>query len=410
MTTRGRSGRTARLLVIGILYAAGAGSAGAGTDSPEWMEVQRRASGQTVYFNAWGGNLAINRYIDWAAGRIRERYGVRLVHVKVTDISESVSRIMAERVAGRDDDGSIDLLWINGENFAALKQADLLWGPWSGRLPNAALIDWRGNPTTRTDATLPTAGFELPWGTSTFTLFYDRSYVPSDRQSAPRDPAALLGWIEAHPGRFTYPQPPAFLGTAFLKQMLLLLTDDAERLQQPAGDDFDEMSAPLWAWLDRAHAAMWRSGRLFPRSGPAQRELLASGELQWMMSYNPAEASRAIRQGELQESIRALHFEGGALANSHFLAIPYNAGSKAAAMLVANFLISPEAQARKADENVWGDPTVLAVEELSRAGRALFEALRRGAATPAAPDRLLPEPHPSWSTRLERAWLERYVR
>jgi putative thiamine transport system substrate-binding protein len=189
-----------------------------------------------------------------------------------------------------------------------------------------------------------------------------------------------------------------------------LLADDADRLQQPAGEDFDEASAPLWAWLDRAHAGMWRSGRLFPRGGPAQRELVAGGELRWMMSYNPAEASRAIRQGELHASIGALHLEGGALANSHFLAIPYNAGSKAGAMLVANFLISPAAQARKADEDVWGDPTVLNVQRLSAEDSALFEALQRGAATPLPPDRLLPEPHPSWSTGLERAWLERYVR
>jgi putative thiamine transport system substrate-binding protein len=398
--------------IIAALGLTGALPAVAGTDPSSWSELQLRAAGQAVYFNAWGGDPAINRYIEWASGRVLERHGVRLVHVKVTDIAEAVSRIMAERVARRDDDGSVDLLWINGENFAALRQADLLWGAWTGQLPNAELIDWQGNPTTRIDVTLPTEGFELPWGTSTFTLFYDRSHVPfdTDMQSAPRDPAALLRWIEAHPGRFTYPQPPAFLGTAFLKQMLLVLADDADRLQHPVGDGFDEVTAPLWAWLDRAHAGMWRRGRLFPRGGPAQRELLASGELHWMMSYNPAEASRAIRQGELHASIGAIHLEGGALANSHFLAIPYNAGSKAGAMLVANFLISPAAQARKSDEDVWGDPTVLNVQRLSAADKALFESRRRGAATPLPPDRLLPEPHPSWSTGLERAWLERYVR
>ena len=373
--------------------------------APAWSEVQRRAEGQVVYFNAWGGDGAINRYIAWAAARVHERYGVRLVHVKVIDIAEAVSRIRAERIAGRDGDGSIDLLWINGENYAALKAAGLLYGSWTWRLPNAALIDWQGNPTTRTDATLPTEGFELPWGTSRFTLVYDRSNVPSP----PRTPEALLDWIEAHPGRFTYPEPPAFLGTAFLKQMLLLLAADAERLSRPAAGDFDEVTAPLWRWLDRAHAAMWRGGRLFPQSGPAERELLAMGELDWTMSYNPAEASRAVRQGELPASVGALHFAGGALANSHFLAIPYNAGSKASAMVVANFLISPEAQARKSDEGEWGDPTVLDTEKLAATDRARFEALPRGTAAPEPPERLLPEPHPSWAARLERAWLERYV-
>lgn len=403
-------GGVAWLLVTGFLLVGGIDSAAAGAAAPAWTEVQDRASGQTVYFNAWGGDPAINRYIEWAAEAVRERYDVRLVHVKVTDIAESVSRIMAERVAGRDDDGSVDLLWINGENFAALRRADLLWGPWTGDLPNAALIDWEGNPTTRTDATLPTEGFELPWGTSRFTLFYDDSQVPSDGQLEPWSSEALLEWIEAHPGRFTYPQPPAFLGTAFLKQMLLVLADDPGRLQRPAAGDFGEVSAPLWAWLDRAHGSMWRQGRLFPRSGPAQRELLAAGELCWMMSYNPAEASRAIREGQLPETVQAVRLRGGALANSHFLAIPYNAASKAGAMLVANFLISPEAQARKADVGVWGDPTVLDLDALAAVNAEQSRPLPRGAVAPGAPDRLLPEPHPSWTARLERAWLRRYVR
>jgi putative thiamine transport system substrate-binding protein len=79
-------------------------------------------------------------------------------------------------------------------------------------------------------------------------------------------------------------------------------------------------------------------------------------------------------------------------------------------MLVADFLISPEAQARKSDESVWGDPTVLNLERLPATDRAPFEALQPGAATPSPPDRLLAEPHPSWAARLEREWLERYVR
>jgi putative thiamine transport system substrate-binding protein len=391
----------------GIIAALGlTGALPAAADRSSWNELELRAAGQAVYFNAWGGDPAINRYIEWASGRVLERHGVPLVHVKVTDIAEAVSRIMAERIAGRDSDGSVDLLWINGENFAALKQAGLLWGPWTDRLPNSALVDWHGNPTTRIDFTLPTEGHELPWGTSAFTLFYDRSRI----QETPTDPATLLSWIESNPGRFSYPQPPSFLGTAFLKQMLMALIDDADRLQKPAGADFPAITAPLWAWLDRAHAGMWRRGRIFPRSGPAQRELLASGELDWMMSYNPSEASRAIRQGELHATVGGLYLSGGVLANSHFLAIPYNAGAKEGAMLVANFLISPEAQARKSDTRIWGDPSVLDQDQLTAGDRALFQGATRDAATPDTADRLLPEPHPSWSTLLERAWLERYTR
>jgi len=390
--------------LLAVLVAAG--GVGAADLPADWAAVEREARGQTVYFNAWGGDLAINRYLDRAAATLAERHAVELRHVKVTDIAEAVTRILAERAAGRDTDGSVDLLWINGENFHTLKEAGLLYGPWAERIPNAALVDWQGNPTTRIDMTIPTGGYELPWGTAALTFFYDAGRV----DVMPRDPASLLAWIERHPGRFSYPQPPAFLGSAFLKQLLLLVADEPGRLAKPAGSDFARVTRPLWDWLDRAHPSIWRSGRLFPPSGPAQRELVATGELDWMLSYNPSEASRAIRQGELEPTMAAMRFAGGTLANSHYLAIPYNASAKAGALVAANYLLSPEAQLEKADEAAWGDPTVLAIERLPPAWRERFEALSGGPATPPPPSTYLPEPHPSWTTHLERAWLERYVR
>ena len=98
------------------------------------------------------------------------------------------------------------------------------------------------------------------------------------------------------------------------------------------------------------------------------------------------------------------------MGNTHFVAIPYNATSKEGALLLANFLISPEAQARKQDPKIWGDPTVLNVDKLNDADRAKFAALDLGVAT-LKPDQLgpmLPEPHPSWMTAIEKEWVRRY--
>jgi putative thiamine transport system substrate-binding protein len=381
-----------------------AARAGAQDAAARWRRVEQVARGQSVYFNAWGGDSAINRYVAWAAGELDRRHGVRLVHVKVADIAEAVTRLLAERAAGRSAGGSIDLLWLNGENFASLNQASLLWGPWVQALPHAPLID-TGDPTTGIDMTIPTKGYEMPWGGARFTLLYDASRVAGP----PRTPEQLRGWIAAHPGRFTYPQPPAFIGTSFLKQLLLLLVDDASPFAVPPGTTAGASTAPLWAWLDAVHPFLWRRGRAFPASGPAQRRLLADGEVDFALAFNPAEGSRAIAAGELPATVRGLHFSGGALANSHFLAIPANARAKEGALVAANFLLSPDAQARKADERYWGDPTVLDVARLPPAEAARFAELARGPATPAAPARLLPEPHPGWVGWLERAWSRRYL-
>jgi len=100
----------------------------------------------------------------------------------------------------------------------------------------------------------------------------------------------------------------------------------------------------------------------------------------------------------------------GTIGNVHFVAIPFNAKAKAGAMVFANFLLSPEAQARKQDPKVWGDPTVLAVAALGAEDKARFDALELGIATlkPAELGAPIPEPHPSWMTAIAKEWANRY--
>ena len=100
-------------------------------DVADWSALEQQARGQTVYFNAWGGEPRINSYLNWVAQTLEQRFDINLQHVKVADTGETVSKIVAERQAGNDTNGSIDLLWVNGENFAALKQNKLLFGPWA---------------------------------------------------------------------------------------------------------------------------------------------------------------------------------------------------------------------------------------------------------------------------------------
>ena len=373
----------------------------------DWEDVLQRARGQRVNWNAWAGDAAVNAYIAWAAEEVRRRFGIALTHVKLADTAEAVARVLAEASAGRAAGGSVDLIWINGENFAALKERGLLYGPFTQRLPNFALVDTAGKPSTLIDVTLPTEGYEAPWGLAQFVMMVDGARL----EAPPDSPAALLAWAEAHPGRLAYPQPPDFIGTTFLKQVLTQLTPDPAVLQKPAAADSVAMAtAPLWSYLDKLHPHLWRHGRSFPQNGPAARQLLADGEIDIAFSFNPAEASAAIAQGLLPETVRSVAFAGGSIGNSHFLAIPSNAGAPEAAMVVIDFLLSPDAQAHKQDPAVWGDFTVLAMDRLAPADRQRFEALPLGAAT-LPPERLGPsllEPHPSWTLRLEQEWQRRY--
>ncbi|TQV73335.1 ABC transporter substrate-binding protein [Denitrobaculum tricleocarpae] len=404
-----------RQIFIGLICLLGTAAASQAQTQDEtvaanWEETLAAARGQEVYWNAWGGDERINAYIAWVGQRVRDDYGIKLNHVKLSDTADAVSRVLAEKAAGRTSGGSIDLIWINGENFAAMKENGLLFGPFSEELPNFAGVDVEHKPSTLVDFTVPVEGLEAPWGMAKINFIYDSARV----KTTPRSIPGFLEWAEANPGRFTYPTPPDFIGSTFLKQVLIELAEDRDELQKPFTSDarFAEVTAPLWDYLDALHPHLWRKGALFPANGPAQRQLLDDGEVDIHISFYPSEASSLIATDLLPDTARVFVLEEGTIGNTHFVAIPFNASAKEAAMVVADFLMSPEAQAEKQNEAVWGDDTVLAMSKLSNEDRQRFDDLPRGVAT-LTPEQLgatLLEPHPAWMTKIEAEWQQRYSR
>ena len=365
--------------------------------------LEAQAKGQTVYFNAWAGSEPINAYIGWAAEQVKARYGVTLEHVKIADAAEVVRRVRDEVKAGKAE-GSADLVWINGENFRAMKAESLLFGPFANELPNFRYVDTEGKPTTLVDFAEPTDGLESPWGMAQLTFFGDGAKI----SAPPKSMDELVAFAKANPGRVTYPAPPDFHGTTFVKQALYESITDQSFLPLPADSvEFHRAVAPLFDLLDSLHPHLWRAGQQFPQSQAQLKQMLADGELLMALTFNPNEPANLVASGELPQSTVAWQHRTGTIGNTHFVAIPINSKATAAAQVVGNFLLSPEAQGRKADLEIWGDPTVLANAKLSAEEASFFgTSVVPGSVTEPAP--ALPEPHGSWVPLLETAWLESY--
>jgi putative thiamine transport system substrate-binding protein len=377
----------------------------------DWPGILERARGHTVYFNAWAGDERTNAFIAWAGEELKRAHGVTINHVRLRDTAEAVTRVLAEKQAGRDKDGSVDLIWINGPNFLAMKQQGLLYGPFAEALPNWRYVDTTRKRSNIVDFTVPVEGYAAPWRLAQVVYLYDSARTRRD--SLPSSVPAMLGWAKANPGRLTHPTIGNFLGSTFLKQALYELAPNPEILDSAADDaDFAMVTAPLWAWYDALRPHLWRQGREFPETGPAQRQLLVDGEIDFYISFNPAEAATGIANRQLPESARVFVLERGTIGNSSFVAIPYNAAHAEAAMVAADFLLAPATQARAQDPRQMGNFTVLDLDKLSAGQRALFA---RPDGMPALPTNaelgtVLPEPHPSWMTRITAEWEKRYVR
>lgn len=379
----------------------------------DWPQVLVQARGQTVYWNAWAGDEKTNAFIAWVGQQVKARHGVTMVHTRLQDTSEAVARVLAEKAAGRSTGGTVDLIWINGPNFLTMQQQGLLHGPITQMLPNFKYVDTVHKRSNVIDFTTPVDGMAVPWSLAQLVFVYDAARIPRVAD-VPRSAHALLAWAKQHPGRLTHPQVSDFLGSTFLKQALVDLLPDPAVLQASAIDaSFAPTTAPLWAWYDQLKPQLWRQGRQFPANGPAQRQLLNDGEIDITLSFHPAEAAADVRDGLLPPTVRTFTFAKGTIGNTSFVAIPYNAAHQAGALVVANFLIGPEAQARAQDIATLGNLNVLDLDKLPAAERVRFTRLAQdNPALPTAAQLGTPqlEPHASWMTRIEAEWRRRYTR
>lgn len=290
------------------------------------------------------------------------------------------------------------MLWVNGENFRALKEANLLRTGWAEQLPNWRYVDV--SKPVQEDFSVPVEGAESPWGSAQLTFIARQQQTPQPPDSA----QALLEFAKAHPGTVTYPRPPDFTGTALLEQLLIDLTAQPDALKQPPdAKTFATVTAPLWAYLDKLHPYLWRNGKDFPPSPARMDTMLSNGTLRLSLTFNPMHAKQKVAKGELPKDSYSFGFLSGMLGNVHFVTIPANASASAGAQVVANFLLSPEAQLRKADPAIWGDPSVLDPQKLSGAQQKTLQSLILEN-TP----KVLAEPHAAWVNALEQEWLRRY--
>jgi putative spermidine/putrescine transport system substrate-binding protein len=391
------------LLVLGtlmIVQPARDSAAAAG----DWEAVLKSARGQTVDWFMWGGDPSVNAFVNgYAAPRVKELYGITLRQGPVQDIAEVVGKLVIEKQAGKSAGGGVDLMWINGENFRTCKKNGLLWGPFVQRLPHNVLVDW-SRPAVHNDFGEPVEGLESPWGSAQVVMIYDTARTPHP----PTTMETFLDWVRRHPGRFTYPAPPDFTGSVFVRHVFYHVAGDVGRWQGPLNEPAFEMAAAETYRLLRELAPfLWRQAQTYPESPVRLNQLFADGEIDFSFSYHPADASRQILHGLFPDTARTFVFDEGTIANTHFLAIPFNAADTAGAMVVANFLLSPEAQLKKADPAVWGDFPVIDPARLDPDWRAKFDQLPRGPATLTDADlqsRQLPEPPSEILMRLEQGW------
>lgn len=373
-----------------------------GSGDRSWADVRADAEGQTVDLWMYGGDDRGNAYVDDVLAPAAADLGVTLRRVPVADTKDAMRRLLAERAAG-DDDGSVDLVWVNGDNFATGQEAGAWLCGWSQDLPNMRYVA-ADDPLVTEDFGVAVDGCEAPWHKAQFTFAYDSARVADPPTTVP----GLLEWAQSHPGRFTYPAPPDFTGSVFVRQTLYALSGGADAV--PARFDqkaYDALTPAVWERLREVAPSLWREGRTYPRDQAALDRLYASGQVDFTMTYGPATLTQLVADGTFPSTTRVLPLEDGTIGNASFLAIPATSPDQAAAKVVANLALSPEQQVAKADPDVWGQFTVLDRDLLDPADAKAFAQLPDSPVVPPydeLSENAQPELSSAWVAPLDDGW------
>ena len=372
----------------------------------DWEAIAELARGGTVNWFMWGGADNINRYVsEYVGGILLDQYGITLNRVGLSDTVEAVNIVLGESEAGVMDAGSVDLIWINGENFRTMRQGNLVWCGYAETLPNNALINW-DNPAIANDFGVPVAGCEMPWARAQFAVAYDTATLDQPPRSIPE----LLDWVKENPGQFTYPAPPDFNGAVFVRHVFYHAAGGAESLMGDFDQSkFDAAAAKTWAILNDIEPYLWREGATYPNSITQLNGLFANQEVALTFNYDPSQFGLAVLAGTYPETVRSYGLTDGTIGNTNYTLIPFNSPNKAAALVLQNLLLSAEAQLEKARPEVWGASPAIEMDRTSTGIQAAFDAIERHPSVVPAAElarNALPELQADWISAIEQGWVE----
>ncbi|MCM2605958.1 ABC transporter substrate-binding protein [Rossellomorea marisflavi] len=365
--------RYAFVIMVSLILASCGTKTGETKLPDDWNEIVSQAEGSKVNLFMWGGDEAVNHYIDdVVAPGLKKEYGISLKRVPM-DTPEILQKLQTEKRAGKKD-GSMDIVWMNGENFKNAKENDLLSGPITDRLPN--LTSYYNEKDFENDFGTPTEGYEAPWGKVQFVFFYNSDKI----DSPPRTVDELKSFVKEHPGKFTYPDPTDFTGNAFIRH---LLNANSDQPIEKAGEDIEEAGGKVWDDLNEMKGDLWREGKTYPKELTDLDRLFGQEEVWISMGYNEARAESLVKKGIYPEGTKPFLLEdAGSIGNTHFLSVPFNSPNQAGALVAIDYMLSPEMQLEKMQPDGWGDSTPISMDKLEDGMRKKFEELDRGDTVP----------------------------
>ena len=284
---------------------------------------------------------------------------------------QATAQIAAEKAAGNDTTGRVGLVWTNGPDYLQERSQGLLYGPWTTQVPNAANFDF-SSPAIAYDFGQPTAGYEFPYNSAQVVFAYNPNCTGLSG-GPPQTMAALVSWVKANPGKFTYANPGNitgdYTGSVFIRHFLYEFAGGYQQFSGSYNEALYIQKVPLaFAQLRAMEPGIYRqpgsTQPFYPASQNDVDNLFANASICINLSYDPEHTGEMIHDpqpaGTLNwpSSIQNYLPQSGTIGNVNYVAISYNAQALLGALVVANYIVPwpPNTKGVKSPLRVLGCP------------------------------------------------------
>lgn len=281
---------------------------------------------------------------------MEETLGMKVV-LNSLNVSEMLPKLQDEKL-NEIAIGNADLLILTKKGFGQLKDAGVLYGPYSNKLPNAAM-------------NMVAESYENTWldgrsidhmatqiGKNQLVLFFDEDQM----ETPPQTLSELKDFIVANPGKFTFPSLDTAEGQAFVNTLAATLCDqkklyemDLSAAQQQA------LFAPVSSFLRDIRPYMWMEGKQLPKNAEELDRLFKEGQISFGMSLDQNHATSMVKEEKYPDGAKAFVLSSGTTGFGQYAVIPFNSANKSGAMALVNELLSGTMQGSKYNPKNWGN-------------------------------------------------------
>lgn len=334
----------------------------------KYEQLLEEAKGTTVNFYGYGGNEVMNKWFDtYIIPQMKEKYDITVKRVGM-NIDEILNSLLSDKQANNLK-GNMDVVWINGENFKTAKDSNLLLGKFTEKLPNFNKYVDTSSKDITTDFGTKVDNMEAPWGKAQFTIIENASKVNKEIKNT----NDLKEVIMKNPGKFTYPAPPDFTGSAFVRNVIYDIVGYENVKDLPADETkVKEVIQPAINYLKEIKPYLWNKGKTYPSTTSQLDNMYSDEEVYFTMTYSPNVIPSKIESKEFSPNTKIIEFEKGNISNTHFLTVPFNSQNQAGAMVLIDYLMSIDAQGSKTFSKNWGDSTILDMNKIPKNEKSKF--------------------------------------